>query len=63
MKFEHTNNPNISISCMAQLPVATVLPQTIACEQLVIPADFMAAEPNEETRKEKYQQLFVLQNV
>lgn len=44
---------------MAQLPVATVLPQTIACEQLVIPADFMAAEPNEETRKEKYQQLIL----
>ena len=41
---------------MAQLPIANVLPPTIASEQLVVPADYMATEPNQETRKEKYQQ-------
>jgi len=41
---------------MAAPSAPTVLPQTIACEQLVVPANFMEAEPNEETRKEKYQE-------
>ncbi len=41
---------------MAMSSSANVLPYSIASEQLVPPADFKADEPNQETRKEKYQE-------